>query len=334
MLLSKSVTPNGQGVEHTMSDASVISYKNGPFATVSMGLPGDHEGKTATRVFFVKGADKLALIDSGLYAGFPSLEQGFEELGFAKSDLDYLLITHEHMDHVGNNGPLKEQTGCTIIGHEGRADRVADNMLNATTIVHAFPEGEHFDLKEEYLDWMAPNEGPLDEFIAHGDVIDLGGGVKLEVVECMGHSMSEIGFFEHSTKTLVIADPLLPIFNPVLYLYEDPAVMRATFDRIENFIKERDVQTVLLAHEDPRTGEGTFELINSARARVDGIEDCMIRNIKANPGIGFAALRDAVCDEFDKVREWRALVSIDASLKAFEAAGTVRKQGDGWSYAG
>ncbi|QBY02762.1 MBL fold metallo-hydrolase [Rhodophyticola sp. CCM32] len=299
-----------------------------------MGLPGDHEGKTATRVFFVKGAEKLALIDSGLYAGYPSLEQGFEELGYAKSDLDLLLITHEHMDHVGNNGPLKEQTGCTIIGHKGRADRVADNMLNAKTIVHAFPEGEDFDLNVEYLDWMAPNEGPLDSFVADGDIIDLGGGVKLEVVECLGHSMSEIGFFEHSTQTLVIADPLLPVFNPVLYLYEDPAVMRATFDRIEAFIRERDVQTVIFAHEEPRTGADTFELIDNCRARVDGIEDSMLRNIKAKPGIGFAELRDLVCDEFEKVREWRALVSIDASLKAFEAAGRIRQESGGWVHAG
>ena len=313
---------------------SVISYRKGPFATVSMGLPGDHEGKTATRVFFVQGANKLALIDSGLHAGYPALERGFQELGHAKSDLDYLLVTHEHMDHVGNNGPLKQQTGCTILGHRARADRIADNMLNAKTIVHAFPEGEHFDLAVEYLDWMAPDEGPLDDYLADGDVVDLGGGVKLEVVECLGHSMAEIGFFEHSTRTLVIADPLLPIFNPVLYLYEDPAAMRATFDKIERFIRERDVRTVLLAHEDPRTGEGTFELIDSARARVDGIEDSMIRTIKAQPGIGFAALRDVVCDEFDKVREWRALVSIDASLKAFEAAGVVRRQGEGWAHAG
>ena len=316
-----------------MSDASVISYRNGPFATVSMGLPGDHEGKTATRVFFVKGGEKLALIDSGLYAGYPALERGFEELGYAKSDLNYLLITHEHMDHVGNNGPLKEQTGCTIIGHRARADRVADNMLNARAIVHAFPEGEHFDLNTEYLDWMAPNEGPIDTFVADGDIIDLGGGIKLEVLECLGHSMAEIGFFEHATKTLVIADPLLPVFNPVLYLYEDPAVMRATFDRLEAFIKERGVETVLLAHEEPRTGEGTFELIDSARARVDGIERSMLETIKARPGIGFADLRDAVCDEFDKVREWRALVSIDASLKAFQSAGLIRKHGDGWAYA-
>ncbi len=317
-----------------MTSDSVISYRSGPFATVSMGLPGDHEGKTATRVFFVKGAEKLALIDSGLYAGYPALERAFDELGYAKDDLDLLLLTHEHMDHVGNNGPLKKETGCSILGHPGRADRVADNMLNAKAIVHAFPEGEHFDLNSEYLDWMAPEEGPIDRFVTEGDVIDLGGGVELEVVECLGHSMSEIGFFERSTRTLVIADPLLPVFNPVLYLYEDPAVMRATFDKLERFLKERDVETVLFAHDEPKNVADTIELIDDCRGRVDSIEASMLRHIGESPGIGFAELRDAVCDEHDKVREWRALVSIDASLKAFEANGRIRRQNGGWAHVG
>ena len=316
-----------------MTQTSVISYRNGPFATVSMGLPGDHEGKTATRVFFVQGADRLALIDSGLKAGYPSLERGFAELGLAKDEVDYLLVTHEHMDHVGNNGPLKRETGCTIIGHPARADRVADNMLNAKAIVHAFPEGEEFDLGPEYLDWMADEEGPLDRTVTEGEVIDLGGGVELEVVEVPGHSMAEIGFFERSTRTLVIADPLLPENNPVLYLYEDPAVMRATFDKIERFVAERDVASVLLAHEEPRDAAGTLELVRSARERVDAVEASMLRHIEQTPGIGFAELRDRVCDDNGKVREWRALVSIDASLNAMEAAGTIRREGEGWALA-
>ena len=313
---------------------SVISHQSGPFSTVSMGLPGDHEGKTATRVFFVRGTDRIGLIDSGLYGGLPALKQAFEELGIARSDLDFLLLTHEHMDHVGNNGWLKAETGCKILGHHARADRVADNMLNARTIVHAFLEGEQFDLNTEYLDWMGPTEGPIEEFIKDGDVIDLGGGVALEVVEVPGHSMCEVGFFELSTKTLVLADPLLPPFNPVLYLYEDPNVMRATFDKIEKFLIERDVQSVLLAHDDVKTVVETQKLVDDCRRRVDKVEASMITHMKANPGISFSELRDKCCDDQNMVREWRALVSIDASLKDFVAKGLAEKRDGGWHYVG
>ncbi len=310
--------------------SSVVSHRTGPIATVSMGLPGDHEGKTSTRVFFVLGEKRTALIDSGLHAGLPALQAGFAELGLEPERLDLLLLTHEHMDHVGNNGWLKENTRCRILGHPARADRVADNMLNAKTIVHAFPEGEAFDLYAEYLDWMGPTEGPIDEFLEEGDRIDLGGGVEIEVVEVPGHSMAEIGFFETSSRVLIIADPLLPPYNPVLYLYEDPKLMRATFDKIERFLEERDVQTVLFAHEVPMDAEGTRRLIDDCRRRVDQVEKSILVHIGENPGIGFASLRDKVCDDQEMVREWRALVSIDASLRAFEAEGVLERSGDGW----
>ena len=313
---------------------SVISYQSGPFSVVSMGLPGDHEGKTATRVFFVQGADKIALIDSGIHGGIADLKQAFRELGVAYEDLDLLLLTHEHMDHVGNNGWLKKETGCRILGHAGRADRVADNMLNASAIVHAFAEGEQFDLKTEYLDWMGPTEGPIDVFIEDGDLIDLGGGIELEVVEMLGHSMAEVGFFERSTNTLVIGDPLLPPFNPVLYLYEDPNVMRATFDKIERFLAERGVRAVLFAHDEVKDAEETIEFVNNCRRRVDRVESSIITHVKASPGITFAELRDRACDDQGVVREWRALVSIDASLKDFSAKGLVEKRGKGWYHVG
>ena len=312
-----------------MSD-SVISYRKGPFATVSMGLPGDHEGKTATRVFFVKGESKLALIDSGLFGGLPDLQKAFDELGYDKSSLDYLLLTHEHMDHVGNNDWLKEVSNCEIFAHPARMDRVADHMLNAKTIVHAFPEGEEFPLEAEYLDWMGPKAEKVDVIVTEGDMIDLGGGVKLEVVEFLGHSMAEIGFYEQSSKCLVIADPLLPKINPVLYLYECPRTMRATFDKIERFLEERDVETVIFAHEEPMGKEDTMELLNDCRRRVDQVEKSILDAIRVKPGISFAEIRNKACDDQGMVREWRALVSVNASLQAFKMKGIVRKQGDGW----
>ena len=141
---------------------------------------------------------------------------------------------------------------------------------------------------------MGPTEGPIDSFIKDGDVIDLGGGVELEVIEVLGHSMAEVGFFERSTRTLVIADPLLPPFNPVLYLYEEPNVMRATFDRIERFLSERDVQAVLFAHDEVKTASETVDLVNDCRRRVNKVEASMITHMKDNPGISFARVAGQV----------------------------------------
>ena len=100
------------------------------------------------------------------------------------------------------------------------------------------------------------------------------------------------------------------------------------------FLAERDVQAVLFAHDKVKTAAETVELVNDCRRRVEQVEASMMTHIKANPGISFAELRDKCCDDQNMVREWRALVSIDASLKDFAARGLVERRGQGWHYVG
>lgn len=38
--------------------------------------------------------------------------------------LNYILSTHHHHDHVGGNVPLKQATGCKVIGYAGDATRI------------------------------------------------------------------------------------------------------------------------------------------------------------------------------------------------------------------
>ena len=53
--------------------------------------------------------------------------------------LDYILNTHHHPDHAGNNLAVKEATGCSIIGPAGEADRIPG-------IDHAVDDGDSVSL--------------------------------------------------------------------------------------------------------------------------------------------------------------------------------------------
>ena len=46
-------------------------------------------------------ADVNVLIDTGLMSDYPRLEETLFELGLKPDDIDLVLNTHEHCDHVG-----------------------------------------------------------------------------------------------------------------------------------------------------------------------------------------------------------------------------------------
>lgn len=309
---------------------SALGGQHGPFHMIDLPLSA-MENKTSVRIWAVQGSEKTALIDSGVHARYGRVVQALADIGIGR-DLNYLLLTHEHMDHVGNNAALVRDTGCTVMTHPLRADRIADNVLNAETIVHAFPDVEpYFDIKPEYLDWMGPEAAKVDEFITEGDVVDLG-DIRIEVIEVVGHSMAEIAFYHDDSKTLVLGDPLMPAYDLVLNLYEDPNVMQATHRKIINMIRDRNIATVLNAHHHPLPASDAVAWAEECHERVAKIGETILATIRANPGIEFGALRDSVCDAWDKLKEWRALVTINGHLGDFENRGVIRKSGSGWEH--
>jgi hydroxyacylglutathione hydrolase len=53
--------------------------------------------------YAIKGAYLNVLIDSGADHNFPVLERGLSEIGLRVRDIDLVINTHEHCDHIGAN---------------------------------------------------------------------------------------------------------------------------------------------------------------------------------------------------------------------------------------
>ncbi|MDB2414620.1 hydroxyacylglutathione hydrolase [Rickettsiales bacterium] len=62
-----------------------------------------------------------------------------EELKNQGWNLDYILNTHHHYDHIGGNKQLKSETGCKVVGFANDAHRITgiDIKLN---------DGDNFDI--------------------------------------------------------------------------------------------------------------------------------------------------------------------------------------------
>ena len=101
--------------------------------------------------FLLEGAGKRILIDCGLYQGKAAEErENYEDFAYNVSDIDYLLLTHAHIDHSGRipklyvdgyRGPIIATKAtcdlCTIMlpdsGHIQEMENVWKNKKRART---------------------------------------------------------------------------------------------------------------------------------------------------------------------------------------------------------
>jgi hydroxyacylglutathione hydrolase len=57
--------------------------------------------KPGSHVYLIKGDTKNVLIDTGVAGKFPVLKRRLTELGLRVRDINLIILTHEHYDHIG-----------------------------------------------------------------------------------------------------------------------------------------------------------------------------------------------------------------------------------------
>lgn len=283
----------------------------------------------AVSVHVARGERGIAVIDSGIAQAYGALLAMLADIHVDVTCVTILLNTHEHMDHLGNNGAIVEASHCLIAAHPSRAKLVADPDRNATAFVRRFPDVEPaFDVDLEYRSLIGPRGAPVSLELVEGVRLDLG-GVELEALELPGHTPAELGFIDRQSRALVTGDALAPAWLPTLYLYEDPGQIRESLRRIIDLIASRPIDTVMSGHADPMTPEQAVEIAEACLIDVDRIESAVVEAAeRATSTLG--QLRDRVTTALGKEREWRALITIDGHLRDLVARGELDTDGRAW----
>ena len=101
------------------------------------------------------------LLDSGVPAAAPLVLANIRELGFEPKDVRYLLMSHEHFDHVGAHSALADATGAQVV-----ASPRAKPVLESGQVAADDPQAAsgHPD--------MIPVK--VDKVMADGEVLRLG----------------------------------------------------------------------------------------------------------------------------------------------------------------
>ena len=151
-----------------------------------------------TGVVFLRRQGKNILIDSGNSAENVDkwIVPALAEQGVTPADIDYLLATHTHGDHVGGHLRLRELGAkCIAIASSG-ADKMRDPLKYNIAIRAVFPQ------------YSAPPSTGLkgvepDLILEDGDEI---AGVRM--IATPGHDSDAVAYFDTATGTLFTGDSI------------------------------------------------------------------------------------------------------------------------------
>lgn len=173
-------------------------------------LPVPFEGGGLTNMYLVRGS-KTAIIDTAVL-GAPTefLAPALEMIGLKLGDVDYVLNTHGHMDHLGGNSEMKD-AGAEIAIHSADADRTASNrghVDRAAAGLTMLGLEDRLAAREAMLLRLLGREVGCDRVLEDGDVVDLGSEVRLTVVHTPGHTPGAVCYYWEAAGVLITGDSI------------------------------------------------------------------------------------------------------------------------------
>ncbi len=154
------------------------------------------------RTCYVVRDRKTVLVDCGYPADHPSLLAGLDRLGLDPGCIDYLALTHIHLDHAGGAGRLTQLNPELVVYVHGRGSR---HLVDPSRLLQgaARAYGERFVAVGSML--PVP-EGNL-RIIDSGDTIALG-ATRLDVHYTPGHAKHHVIFHYPSAAAVFAGDAL------------------------------------------------------------------------------------------------------------------------------
>ncbi len=193
--------------------------------------------------FLILGT-RICLVDSGVATSETVIFETLEKAGRKPREIDLLVLTHSHPDHIGAARAIREQTGCLVAAHGAEKGWIEDvDLQSRERPVPGFRT-------------LVGGSVPVGRSLADGDEIDLGDGHSLKVLHAPGHSAGSICLLYEKERALFSADAV-PVAGEIP-IYEDIVESVRTLKRLRAL---PGVDHLLAAWDRPRQGREVDEAI-------------------------------------------------------------------------
>ena len=175
--------------------------------------------------------EPLTLVDAGPNTpeALAALERSLAEHGQRVEDVELLVLTHQHSDHIGLAGEINSRSGCAVAASGELGGYLAD--VQASLLAEETWEDEllrlHGATPERRTAFLAVarsrrayggSGAVVDRVLVDGDVLEAGGH-RLRVIVRPGHSPTDTLFVDDASGTALVGDHLIDHIssNPLIH---------------------------------------------------------------------------------------------------------------------
>jgi glyoxylase-like metal-dependent hydrolase (beta-lactamase superfamily II) len=213
--------------------------------------------------------EPLTLVDAGPNSAtsFDELQRGVRGLGHELEEIELVILTHQHIDHLGLVGIVASHSGADVATIDAAVPFVENYSAEAAEddefalrlmLRHGIPEDVAVALRTVSQSFRAwGSKAHVTRVLHDGEVLDFRDR-RLEVCFRPGHSPSDTVFHDPERRMLIAADHLLKRIssNPLITRPRDGGERRqALVEYMESLEKTRamELDLVLPGHGDPIT---------------------------------------------------------------------------------
>jgi glyoxylase-like metal-dependent hydrolase (beta-lactamase superfamily II) len=228
--------------------------------------------------------DPLTLVDSGPNSGkaLDELERALADRDHRIEDLGLLIVTHQHIDHLGLTDILARRSGAEVAALDVLADYMAayrdsveadDRFAESLMAVHGIPEDVIYALRAVSVAFRAwGSHAQATRPLADGERLQLRDR-SLEVLHRPGHSPTDTVFWDSERQILLAGDHLLDHISSNPLAARAPGAPPEPASRVRSLVayldslratRELPASIVLGGHGDPVTDH--VELIDKRLA--------------------------------------------------------------------
>jgi glyoxylase-like metal-dependent hydrolase (beta-lactamase superfamily II) len=234
--------------------------------------PGVHRIEHSfVNFYLLEDGDRLTLVDAGVPTAWEPLHAALRGIGRTLEDIEAVVLTHAHFDHVGIAERVRSRLGIPVYVHENdvpltqhpwRYDHERRRTRYLTTQVRALPIVATLIRNRA---WLAP---PIKDVVRYVDgALPVPGAPR--AIQCPGHTLGHCAL-HLADRDVVIAGDAVVTLDPYTGRRGPRIVARAaTVDSERNLrtldaVAETGARTVLTGHGEPWT-QGAAAAVAAAR---------------------------------------------------------------------